>query len=968
MKPRAFSNLNMRALLSLAKYFAINAGADTIRLDHIKAILPYVRIPDPDLLRDLLQFLGLNSPPGRTFPAHLGKVMLEQATAHPSLDIDERVVEFQRRYGGVEARISELPSSDVAVSPAKNTHKAETGLMDDEMQEVFASTMQPEKIRPTPSTNHTMNELARIRALKHSLKEIIFEQDQAIEAVADTLAKRIYHSPGNGPAGVLFFLGPPATGKTYLAEMLAEHLGDEWSHLTINMASYQSDNESFGLTGMRAGYKEAQPGQLTRFVQENPRAVIVFDELEKAHPNNQNILLPLLNSGKLKDNFSSDEIDFSETIVVFTTNAGSELYNHTAFLDLMQRDDTQAETRLLQTIAAEKSDRYGKDRPVISPEILSRLAKGKIVLFNRLSLDGCRRIAANVFDAVLDGFTRHFGMAVEIPEREAFLTLLILNLAPHVDSRRIGAKAGFFLDRVTDYLMAHEDIAPARITFSFAEQGLAQLQEILDRLDGDPLKNLFRKNQTLSFKDSLAVEGDTLVVSVDEVALQRVARAEDYSGAGAIAVEVPEIKFTDIAGHKWAKERLSEIVELLRDSRRLEPFGVSAPKGVLLYGPPGTGKTMLAKALAHEADLPFIATSGAELLDLELMRSIFRRAREYAPAIVFIDEIDALGKRGNGARDVLINQLLAEIDGFDSTLCDPVFVIAATNFRENIDPALLRSGRLDLHVHVPSLDREARRFFIEKICTMPGGANIDRDKLLDFSSGMTGADLEKVRRESALEAARGHDGLINETILVETISTLKYGRRRTAENLRATLEAVAYHEAGHAILSRILNPEIVIEQVTVVPRENTLGFVSFADDSEFSPNWTRKEVMDRLCVLLAGRLSQFRQCGEKGIDSGAESDLAAANRLCYLAISRWGLDEQIGNFSPDSLEGFADECAPPEEIKSRIRNWLGEAGEISSALIQQHWILIDRLAQQLVREEVVDGKALATELLLQPAQ
>lgn len=263
---------------------------------------------------------------------------------------------------------------------------------------------------------------------------------------------------------------------------------------------------------------------------------------------------------------------------------------------------------------------------------------------------------------------------------------------------------------------------------------------------------------------------------------------------------------------------------------------------------------MLAKAFANEAELPFISTTGSELLDMELMKKVFKRAREYAPSIIFIDEIDAIGKRDGSRLDILINQFLTEINGFGDS--SDIFIIAATNLKEKLDPAILRSGRIDIHIHIGMLDKEARGYFIDKMLKNPTVGNINKSKLIKFSVGMSGADLQKAYREASLEALRNGLEGISEELILEHINNVKYGDKLTGKTYAQIQAETAYHEAGHAIISHILMPHVKIEQITVEPRGKAFGFVAF-DREEDVKNLSFDDIKNQICVSFAGRTAEI---------------------------------------------------------------------------------------------------------------
>jgi ATP-dependent Zn protease len=911
----------MKTILKYAHALAIRGESRKLTLGHVRRALEGLVIKDEDCHHQLLKAIGVKKEAFRQCQIFTGDE-INLADAHPTIRYDTRVQDIFIEFG--------------------------------------------EKVIPVEIYRSGQPQMRRLLDFKKRLTESVYEQGSAIEAVCHTMVKALYEPPLNRPRGIFFFLGPPATGKSFLAELIAKELGTEWNYKYIDMSDYQSDNEAFGLNGLRKGYSKSRPGDLTSFVREHPKSVIVFDELDKAHPNNQSVLLSILNKGELKDNFGfyedddpeKDEIgppvvDFRNTIVIFTSNLGGEIYTNEAFLDIMADNPSQAEDIILESLRREKSKYFGNDLPSLSPGVLSRLAQGQIVLFNRLSFDALKRIAFTTFESVRKGLEAHFDVTVTMDHSDQLMEIIVLGLAPLVDARRVRARTSARLfDTATDFIM-NERREIRHLHFTVAPDSLSEIREIMTRFGGqDPVRAAFRRNQSLRYETGLKLTGDRLTVTMHGIRLQKLPKSVDFTGEGALTVEVPDISFAKIAGHALIKERLKETIRFLKEPGLLKAHGECPPRGLLLHGPPGTGKTMLAKALAHEADLPFIATTGSDLLHLQLMKKVFSRSREYAPSILFIDEIDAIGARNGGGSDGAINQLLTEIDGFSGS--GGVFIIAATNFREKIDPALLRSGRIDLHFHIPALDREARDYFIRMMLEKPLEQGINRERLLDCTAGMTGADLAKVSRESTLESVRRGNGRLTEEIIIETIHIVKYGQRLESHNLEKQTGPIAYHEAGHAVISLILLPDTKVEHVTVYPRENMLGFVSYKDDEE-QGNMSRQDFLDRIAVALAGRAAQMKKYGASGCDTGAGSDLSKATRLCHAAIAYFGMDSQVGALNvssvEDTLRGHLTDL-----IGERVHAWMKEAEERTRSLVEEYWDQIDSLACRLMREKHVDGR------------
>jgi len=803
------------------------------------------------------------------------------------------------------------------------------------------------------------------KKLKTTLPKYIYGQNHVIEEIVDYFKNNLIKT--NTPKATFLFLGPPATGKTYMAEVMAKLL-DGYKYKVFDMTQFVTEDSGIGLYGSDYRYKNSSVGELTNFVLHNPKSIIVFDEIEKAHSAIQNVLLSIYNTGKLKDkngwikeydkyipfdNSSSNsddiftEVDFSQTILIFTSNVGKELYNSKYFWDIVKNDYSQAENMIIQTLQKEIKIENGQKVPAITSPFLSRLSSGGLLLFKKLDFQNLLRIAKNVFNENIKYFKKEYKL--EIEEMIDFIyAIFLLSFAPKIDIRRLKSKvAGEFFDLVTDYIIENDlDLEIERKIKIEIEDDVKKyfFEKLKPLLKDDIVKYMFRKNLTLKIDKELEYKNNIFTYTIKNISLQKVKNVKDIGNDG-IVFEVPDVSFDDIAGHKKVKDKLKEMVTFMKNPKKIKSLGIDIPKGILFYGPPGTGKTMLAKAVANEASLPFVATTGSDLLNLETIDKIFDIAREYAPSIVFIDEFDAIGSRENkNGREIFINKLLSKIDGFSDE--EDIFIIAATNYPQNIDSALLRSGRIDIKVEIKSLDKEARKYFIQTMLNSyktEGEFNID--KLVLYTTGLNGSDLEKIKRECGVYMIRNSINKLNESILIEMINTIKYGEKIEID-ISHTLESTAIHEAGHAVISKILRPDIKIEQITITPRDKALGFVSYSNEDNYK-NLSKEDIKKEIQILLAGRFAQFKKYGDKGIDSGASDDLDKATKLIHLAVTTLGMDEEIGHLNISNIDIDFN-------IKNRIKAWIKEAEENIKTLIDENWDKIENVANKLLEEESID--------------
>ncbi len=733
-----------------------------------------------------------------------------------------------------------------------------------------------------------------------------------------------------GPLATLFFVGPTATGKSLAADCIAEALAspfpsfddealdavEDWHRKTIDLSAYTSSNQNFGLVGLTPGYDSAAPGELTSWIREHPRSVIILDHLDHAHPNTQRVLLEMFGTGVLTDRYgfyqdndfkkeriAASEVDVRHCIFIFIAGVGEDLGDNTGFFERYARQPGLGNDTLLDYLQKQRTTYRSSEEPLYDPGLLSALGAGATLLFPPLGETELRGLAKRGLEELSRQYQATYRIILEWSKN--FELLIEASLLAHgaaIDARKLTASAlrQLWLSEVDAQLLdpASSSGDQRRLEVRFAPGTLQALEPIKRRLGvgaqsqpdtPDLVHSLRRRHRAVVFDHTLDRQTLTLTLGNPRVVVPQ--RAEDFIGTGALVTEVPDVRFTDVQGHVVVKQRLIQVLHLLKDPEKLEQWGAAPPSGLLLYGPPGTGKTLLAKALAGEADLPFIAATGVDLLDPRFIQSLYQRARHYAPSLVFIDEIDVLGRRDQSNYVAAVNALLAELDGFSSS-ASPVFTVAATNLLQHIDPALLRPGRLGLHIEVPMLDREARRGFVARYQSLPGGQRLDVDALLDATTGLSGAELEAVRNEAAYALLREGRTEVDTAFLREIITTERYGPRSNVAMSERAKRLTALHEAGHAVVSMALFPGRRITQVSIVPRQRMLGFTVFNTEDDAQYSHTRARVLDELAVCLAGRVAQQQLGGDAGTDpdSGASDDIARATRIALRAAAQWALD------------------------------------------------------------------------------
>jgi cell division protease FtsH len=436
-----------------------------------------------------------------------------------------------------------------------------------------------------------------------------------------------------------------------------------------------------------------------------------------------------------------------------------------------------------------------------------------------------------------------------------------------------------------------------------------------------------------------------------------------------------EVTFEDVAGVDEAVEEVREIVEYLKAPQKFQALGGRVPKGILLVGLPGTGKTLLARAVAGEAGVPFLTISGADFVEMFVgvgaarVRDLFRRAKELRPCIVFIDELDALGKaRGAGAtggseeREQTLNQMLVEMDGFESN--SGVIVLAATNRPEVLDPALLRPGRFDRQVVVDRPDVRGRLAILRLHARhIKLGRNVDLAVVARRTPGFTGADLSTLVNEAALLAARRGRDSVGMAHVEEAIDRVMAGLERRSRLISPREKMiVAVHETGHAIAACLLPRADPLHRVSVIPRGSGVGGMTLQLPREDKTLFTRAELLDRIAVLLAGRAAE--EIIFKEVSTGAASDLERATQMAYRMVAQFGMSDRIGPLHlgdgeqarREGLErAVADETA--REVDLEVRTLLCAQEERVRGLLRERRRHLAAIARLLRDKETIDGLA-----------
>jgi cell division protease FtsH len=516
-------------------------------------------------------------------------------------------------------------------------------------------------------------------------------------------------------------------------------------------------------------------------------------------------------------------------------------------------------------------------------------------------------------------------------------------------------------------------------TFANTDQLSKQLQDNHVKVNAKPAgERSFLETVIFSFGPTL------LIIGLLVFFLRRA--AQQASGGGMLGQfgrskarraeggEDTRVNFNDVAGIDEAKDELSEIVDFLRRPEKYQRLGARIPRGVLLSGAPGTGKTLLAKAVAGEAAVPFFSISASEFIEAIVgvgasrVRDLFQQAKDAAPAIIFIDELDAIGRSRSGGggfssgghdeREQTLNQILTEMDGFETG--DGVVVLAATNRPEILDKALLRAGRFDRRVAVHAPDKVGRvKILRVHTRSVPLDPAVDLEGLAAATPGMVGADLANVVNEAALIAARREHDAVMQGDLTDAIEKTVLGTERTVVQSEDDRRRIAYHEGGHAIVGMLTAGADPVRKVSIIPRGQALGVTLSAPDADVF-NYEESYLRGKIKVALGGRVAEELALGT--ITTGAESDIQQATQIARGMVGRWGMSDEVGFVAVESQDGQGPLLpgvretseATQRTMDAEVRRIIEEAHDDVRILLERERDKLDVLAEALLRDETLD--------------
>ena len=450
------------------------------------------------------------------------------------------------------------------------------------------------------------------------------------------------------------------------------------------------------------------------------------------------------------------------------------------------------------------------------------------------------------------------------------------------------------------------------------------------------------------------------------------------SRARMLSEDQVKVNFGDVAGADEAKEEVSEMVDFLRDPGKFQKLGGKIPKGVLMVGAPGTGKTLLARAIAGEAKVPFFTISGSDFVEMFVgvgasrVRDMFEQAKKHAPCIIFIDEIDAVGRHrgaglggGHDEREQTLNQLLVEMDGFEGN--EGVIVIAATNRPDVLDPALLRPGRFDRQVVVPLPDVRGREQILKvHMRKIPVGEDVKASIIARGTPGFSGADLANLVNEAALFAARANKRMVEQEQFEKAKDKIMMGaERRSMVMSEDEKKLTAYHEAGHAIVGRLVPAHDPVYKVSIIPRGRALGLTMFLPEED-RYSYSKQRLESQISSLFGGRLAEELIFGPESVTTGAQNDIHRATDIARNMVTKWGLSEKLGplTYSEDEQEVFLGHSVTQHKnvsdetthlIDEEVRDFIERNYERAKNLLTENMDKLHAMAKALIKYETIDA-------------
>ena len=1034
-------------------------------------------------------------------PSEAIKSVLKVDTAKEEAESDSEISD-EDLTAALEAKFDEL----FGKIDDNDTNESSDGSKTDTARK---TTIEAEEKKIPKTVKSDMSALvSEVKRIREELQSSIYGQDNAINmfvtgyfqasmlSMIDKSRKR--------PRATFLFAGPPGVGKTFLAEKAAEAL--KLPFMRFDMSEYSDKEANIEFCGSDKVYKNGKAGNVTSFVADNPKCVLLFDEIEKANICVIHLFLQMLDAGRLRDNYTDKEVSFSDAIIILTTNAGKQLYEES------ESGDFSGVSRKVIVRALQKDVNPETGVPFFPGAICSRFASGNVVMFNHIGAHNLRSIAKKEIERHATNLEKETGIKLQIDDR--VYTALLFSEGSAADARTIRSRAEtFFNDELYELLrliasdkvktsidniekiqvsidLSHtkaeisdlfasadktkvlvfasdetvalckdkvpgfdfvgtndvksaietmksqnidfvlldmkcgapaaslanlniEDVeSPARDFFkflreqrnglpvylveergtvlseeekiSFVRQGVRGVLRVTRGKDSFATKlgtialslhqqasmvKLAKENKLISFEtaQTISKNGKNAEIKLFDFEMSIAVDSEDAKNVLS-SVSKPNVHFDDVIGARDAKKELTYFVEYLKNPKKYMGTGVKAPKGVILYGPPGTGKTMLAKAMACEAGVTFIAAEGNQFLKKfvgegsEKVHELFKTARKYAPSILFIDEIDAIAKERKGGANAgsngeeTLTAFLTEMDGFVNDPSKPVFVLAATNFDvepgndKSLDPALMR--RFDRRVYIDLPNKDDRIRFLKMKIAKNHALDISDNQIDNIAmraTGMSLAELDSVVELALRSAIREGSTVVTDAIFEEAFETFNSGEVKKWDI--SQLERVARHEAGHAFLCWLGGE--TPSYLTIVARGNHGGYMQHAEQ-EGKAIYTKDELLARIRTSLGGRAAEIAYYGERdGISTGASGDLVSATNVAQQIVCTYGMDDEFGLAVVHGA--VAANGTMSVEVRTSVNRILKEQMSEAVKLISENKDKIDSLVEELMSKNHLNG-------------
>ncbi|WP_201353221.1 AAA family ATPase [Hydrogenimonas urashimensis] len=784
--------------------------------------------------------------------------------------------------------------------------------------------------------------MSSVNSFERYAKKEIVGQERAIAFLSLAVERVGRVRLFDGVEGAIALAGPPACGKNFAAVIVGRYLQRET--LILHMGEYAYADDIERLVGKH--------GVLERWINEHPNGVVVFEEIEKADHSIQRAIAAIVSDGA-----PDDQRRYRQALFLFTFTLGDPSWYERSFVDAFYDNPLLRQGKFYEDISKVAApDEVGNMVALFDAELLNVLSEGDLTLFYLLDLKALWSITERIMNRTVAQLNSVSLTEIEIRDPKEVALALLLGFSPYLNAKRIAHKLPALL---TDRLSLQCQRA-GKCIIALSPKARRWLSGFFDLSFDLKYFIKFERHFELTWKTREGKRETTLLIdALKEIEPQRPEQRSAY--ADRLSIRASHIGFGDVAGQIRVKKELRSIIKVLQNEKGLKHFRITLPKGLLLYGPEGVGKTMLVKAFAKEAGLPYIYLRSVDLFDEVLIQEVYSRARIAAPVIVVLEGVDTKGVIEGNYTHIPTGTLCDMIDRAPAEPDNYIFTIATARDLQEVPEDLTHPGRIDQSVEVPELDREARRFFAEKILEKPHEEGIDIDRITRYMSGMNGYELERIAKEAALDALRAGKEKLSEEIVIDRINTIKYGHKlekKRFKNFEEDLKKSAWHEAAHAVASLRLLPDVEIEQVTVIPRSEALGLVSYMEDA-IETNMSKEEIEANIAVLLAGRLATIKKFGkEKGLETGAYNDLQEASLYAYSAVAQFGMDEELFNLHVEILLQNVSHTLFKETIESRVRAWIDKGTKRAEEIVETEWKTIERIAKKLLKEEVIEGDQL----------